>query len=210
MTRLLIADDHPIIIAGLKTLLRDTAYEVVQEVHDGEAVVAAVEADAPDIVILDEAMPRKNGVEVYAELRAAGHAVPVVLLTGNISEERALQAIEAGVNGLVLKHTAPDQLVLCLDEVRQGRRWIDQGLLQRALGKALERKEKAAFLASLSPREQEIVKLLAADLRSNEIAERLGISLGTVKVHLHNVYGKLGLSDRADLMQLIRDSGIRG
>src|SRR5687768_7301347 len=73
VTRLLIADDHPIIIAGLKTLLRDSPYEVVQEVHDGEAVVAAVAADPPDIVILDEAMPHKNGVEVYAELRAGGH-----------------------------------------------------------------------------------------------------------------------------------------
>ena len=210
MTRLLIADDHPIIIAGLKTLLRDSHYEVVHEVHDGDEVAAAIEAAAPDIVILDESMPHKNGVDVYVALRAGGNDVPVVLLTGNISEERALEAIEAGVNGLVLKHTAPDQLVHCLDEVRHGRRWIDQGLLQRALGKALERKEKAAFLATLSPREQEIVRLLAAELRSSEIAERLGISLGTVKVHLHNVYGKLGLADRADLMQLIRDSGIAG
>ena len=208
MTRLLIADDHPIIIAGLKTLLRGTDYEIVDEVHDGDAVVDAVERAAPDILILDESMPHRNGVEIYAELRTRANATPVVLLTGNISEERALSAIESGVNGLVLKHTAPDQLVHCLDEVREGRRWLDQGLLQRALGKALERKQKAAFLGSLSPREQEIVKLLAANLRSTEIAERLGISLGTVKVHLHNVYGKLGLADRADLMQLIRDSGI--
>jgi two-component system nitrate/nitrite response regulator NarP len=210
MIRLLIADDHPIIIAGLKTLLRGTEYEIVREVADGEGVAAAVADAAPDVVILDQQMPGKNGVEIYAELRAAGTAIPIVLLTGNISEESALAAIEAGVDGLVLKHTAPDQLVTCLNEVRQGRRWIDQGLLQRALGKALERKEKAAFLNSLSPREQEIVKLLAANLRSNEIAERLGISLGTVKVHLHNVYGKLGLSDRTDLMQLIRDAGIGG
>ena len=72
MTRLLIADDHPIIIAGLKTLLRDSDYEVVQEVHDGEAVVAAVVADAPDILILDEAMPHKNGVEVYAITASTG------------------------------------------------------------------------------------------------------------------------------------------
>ena len=208
MTRLLIADDHPIIIAGLKTLLRGSDYEIVREVHDGEAVHAAVAEVAPDILILDVALPHKDGVDIHAELRAAGDQTPVVLLTGNISEERALEAIEAGVNGLVLKHTAPDQLVLCLDEVRHGRRWIDQGLLQRALGKALERKEKAAFLGSLSPREQEIVKLLAEGLRSSEIATRLGISLGTVKVHLHHVYGKLGLADRADLMQLIRDSGL--
>ena len=210
MTRILIADDHPIIIAGLKTLLRGTEYEVVHEVHDGDAVVAAVDDSTPDVLILDEAMPHKNGVEIYAELRAKGHETPVVLLTGNISEERALEAIESGIDGLVLKHTAPDQLVHCLDEVRQGRRWIDQGLLQRALAKALERKQKAAFLSTLSPREQEIVKLLAANLRSTQIAEQLGISLGTVKVHLHNVYGKLGLSDRADLMQLIRESGITG
>ena len=210
MTRLLIADDHPIIIAGLKTLLRGTEYEIVCEVAEGDGVAAAVAEAAPDVIILDQQMPGKNGVEIYSELRAAGSEVPIVLLTGNISEDSALRAIEAGVDGLVLKHTAPDQLVTCLNEVRQGRRWIDQGLLQRALGKALERKEKAAFLGSLSPREQEIVKLLAANLRSNEIAEQLGISLGTVKVHLHNVYGKLGLNDRTDLMQLIRDAGLGG
>ena len=208
MIRLLIADDHPIIVAGLKTLLRGSDYEIVREISDGEDVLAAIADCAPDIIILDQQMPHKSGVEIYGELRAAGNATPVVLLTGNISEESALEAIECGVDGLVLKHTAPDQLVTCLDEIRHGRRWIDQGLLQRALGKALERKEKAAFLSSLSPREQEIVKLLAANLRSNEVAERLGISLGTVKVHLHNVYGKLGLNDRNDLMQLIRESGI--
>ena len=208
MIRLLIADDHPIIVAGLKTLLRGSDYEIVREISDGEDVLAAIAECAPEIVILDQQMPHKSGVEIYAELRASGNATPVVLLTGNISEESALEAIESGVDGLVLKHTAPDQLVTCLDEIRHGRRWIDQGLLQRALGKALERKEKAGFLSSLSPREQEIVKLLAANLRSNEVAERLGISLGTVKVHLHNVYGKLGLNDRNDLMQLIRESGI--
>jgi len=208
MIRLLIADDHPIIVAGLKTLLRGTDYEVICEVSDGEDVVAAVAEHAPDVVLLDQQMPHKSGVEVFAELRAAGNKTPVVLLTGNITEDSALAAIESGVDGLVLKHTAPDQLVTCLDEVRQGRRWIDQGLLQRALGRALERKEKAAFLSTLSPREQEIVRLLAAGLRSSEIGERLGITLGTVKVHLHNVYGKLGLNDRGDLMQLIRDSGL--
>jgi two-component system, NarL family, nitrate/nitrite response regulator NarL len=208
MIRLLIADDHPIIVAGLKTLLRGTDYEVVSEVSDGEDVLAAVAEHAPDVVLLDHQMPHKSGVEVFAELRESGNSTPVVLLTGNITEDSALAAIESGVDGPVLKHTAPDQLVTCLDEVRQGRRWIDQGLLQRALGRALERKEKAAFLSNLSPREQEIVRLLAAGLRSSEIGDRLGITLGTVKVHLHNVYGKLGLSDRGDLMQLIRDSGL--
>lgn len=208
MIRLLIADDHPIIVAGLKTLLRGTDYEVACEVSDGDDVLAAIAEHRPDVVVLDQQMPHKTGVELFAELRAAGNATPVVLLTGNITEDSALAAIESGVDGLVLKHTAPDQLVMCLDEVRQGRRWIDQGLLQRALGRALDRKEKAEFLSSLSPREQEIVRLLAAGLRSGEIGEQLGITLGTVKVHLHNVYGKLGLSDRGDLMQLIRDSGL--
>ena len=210
MIRLLVADDHPIIIAGLRTLLRGTDYEIVRELADGENVVAAIAECAPDVVILDQQMPHKTGVEIHAELRAAGNRVPVVLLTGNISEESALAAIESGVEGLVLKHTAPDQLIACLDEVRQGRRWIDQGLLQRTLGNALARREKAVLLDSVSPREREIVKLLAGGLASSEIARRLGISLATVKVHLHNVYGKLGLADRAGLMQLIRDSGFGG
>jgi two-component system, NarL family, nitrate/nitrite response regulator NarL len=208
MIRLLIADDHPIIVAGLKMLLRGTEYEVVCEVADGEDVLAAVADGRPDIVLLDQQMPNKSGIEIYEALRASGDRTPVVLLTGNITEDSAMAAIESGIDGLVFKYTAPDQLVTCLDEVREGRRWIDQGLLRRALDRALEHKEKAAFLSRLSPREQEIVRLLAAGLRNDEIGERLGITLGTVKVHLHNVYGKLGLSDRTDLMQLIRDSGL--
>ena len=208
MIRLLIADDHPIIVAGLKMLLRGTEYEVVCEVADGEDVLAAVADGRPDIVLLDQQMPNKSGIEIYEALRASGDRTPVVLLTGNITEDSAMAAIESGIDGLVFKYTAPDQLVTCLHEVREGRRWIDQGLLRRALDRALEHKEKAAFLSRLSPREQEIVRLLAAGLRNDEIGERLGITLGTVKVHLHNVYGKLGLSDRTDLMQLIRDSGL--
>ena len=206
--RILLADDHPIIVAGVEALLRASDYEMVDNVRSGSAVLEAVEKTDPDMVILDERMPGMAGLEVFRALRSKGYDRPIILLTGSISDQRAIEAMDAGMNGIILKHAAADQLLLCLDEVRQGRRWIDQGLLQRALDRARGREEKLELFTMLTAREHEIVKLFAENLRNRDISARLGISEGTVKVHLHNIYEKLGLSNRMDLTMLIRDSGL--
>ena len=208
MIRILLADDHPIIFSGVDALLRGTDYKIVRYIRDGAEVPAAIEREKPDLVILDERLPNRMGLELVQDLRQTGFTRPIIILTGSMSDRRAVEAIDAGVNGLVLKHSAPDNLLICLEEVRNGGRWIDQKLLQRALDRATGRELDGSPFAKLTPREQAIVRLAADNLRNQEIGNRLGISEGTVKVHLHNVYEKLGLTNRIDLLMLIRDSGL--
>jgi two-component system, NarL family, nitrate/nitrite response regulator NarL len=208
MIRILLADDHPIIFSGVEALLRGSDYQIIRYVRDGSEVAEAIAAENPDIVILDERLPGQTGLDLFRELRERGDQRPVIILTGSMADRRAVEAIDAGVNGLVLKHAAPENLLACLDEVRGGGRWIEQKLLQRALDRATGKELDGSPFATLTPREQAIVRLAADNLRNQEIGQRLGISEGTVKVHLHNVYEKLGLSNRIDLLMLIRDSGI--
>lgn len=208
MIRLLVADDHPIIVTAVETLLRDSDYEVVVHVRRGDEVAAAVESAAPDMLILDERMPGKNGLDVFRELRGAGCLKPTVLLSGTIDDKRALEAMDSGIEGILLKHSAPDQLLQCLDHIREGQRWIDQDLLQRALEQARGKSGDLDRFSVLTAREYDVVKLLAQNMRTRDVAERLGISGGTVKVHLHNIYEKLGLNSRVDLAFLLRDTGL--
>ena len=200
MVRVLVADDHPIIAAGLELFLKDTEYEIVARCSDGAAVLETLAEANPDILILDERMPGHSGVDLLRILRDLGDQRPVVLLTGSIEDGRAMEAIQLGVNGLVLKHTAPDLLVQCLDQVKAGFRWMDQGVLQRALDQALRNNEPTPQpLAKLSAREREIVERVVGGARNQEIALELGITPGTVKVHLHRIYEKLGLRNRTEL-----------
>jgi len=208
MIRLLLADDHPIIFTGIEALLRGTDYELVAYVRDGLEALGKIDTENPDIVILDERLPGMTGLELFREIRARGDQRPTILLTGEIADQRAVEAIEAGINGLVLKYSAPENLLTCLDEVRHGGRWIDQRLLQRALDRATGKELDGSPFAALTPREQDVIRLASENLRNQEIAVRLGISEGTVKVHFHNIYEKLGLTNRAALLMLIRDSGI--
>ena len=205
MIRLLIADDHAIIATGVAALLRDTAYEIVSQVRDGGLALAAIAEAQPDLVILDERLPGMSGLDIFRALRASGDQRPVILLTGSLPERRAIEAIEAGVNGLVLKHDAPERLLHCLDEVVAGRRWIEQHLLQLAFEHATGQSRGNGPLAKLTSRERAIVEMVGDNLRTRAIAGKLGIAEGTVKVHLHNAYEKLGVSSRVEVVLLMRD-----
>jgi len=207
MVRLLVADDHPIVVEGIRSLLRETAFEIVADVRDGTEVAPAVEAFDPDMLILDERMPGMAGLDVFREMRGKGYVRPIILFTGMIGDQRAIEAIDAGVNGIVLKQSTPGHLLQCLEEVHNGNRWIDQSLLQRALDRVREKEERLGLFEALTARENQIVALVVDSLRNPEIASRLGIAEGTVKVHLHNIYEKLGLSNRMDLVLLIQESG---
>ncbi|HEY0414084.1 MAG TPA: response regulator transcription factor [Allosphingosinicella sp.] len=199
MTRILIADDHPIIVSGLEAILRDTAYEVVASVADGTAVVPAVEATRPDILLLDVSMPGMGGIQVLEALRGEGNTLPVVLLTAGIEDGDLLDAVRHGVQGIVLKEGAHSQLLHCLDTVRAGGRWIDQALLQRALDLSMAGGVPRDPLGALNVREKAIAELVQQGMRNREIALRLGMNEGTVKVYLHRIYRKLGIGSRTEL-----------
>src|SRR5258707_571295 len=106
MIRLLVADDHPIVVAGIEWLLRGSDYEVILHVHRGDEVAAALDGAAPDIVILDEHMPGRYGLDVFHELRSNGFDKPIVLFAGTLNDQRALEAMDSGINGILLKHSA--------------------------------------------------------------------------------------------------------
>jgi two-component system nitrate/nitrite response regulator NarL len=208
MTNLLLVDDHPIIRSGVEGLLRGSPFAPVAQAANAAEAEAALERDDIDIVLLDLNLPDLSGVEVLRRMRARGDQRPVVILTAEVDDKVMLEAYRLGLHGLVLKHAAPDLLLNCLEEVRRGGRWIDQNVLQRALTMALDVRGGDG-LAPLSPRERQIVGMVTSGARNQEIAESLGITPGTVKVHLHRIYEKLGVGSRSELVIYARDNGWR-
>ncbi|MFL6858720.1 MAG: response regulator [Allosphingosinicella sp.] len=200
MTRILIADDHPIIVSGLRAVLAGTDYEVAGAVSRGDEVPAAIAALAPEILLLDVSMPGLSGVELLRRLRGEGDRRAVVLLTAGLDDAALIEAVELGVNGIVLKEGAHSLLIPCLDAVRGGGRWIEPALLQRALDLALSGGAPADPLASLTERERAIAGLVVRGLRNRDIAERLETNEGNVKVYLHRIYKKLGVGSRTELL----------
>lgn len=204
MTAVLLADDHPFMRAGIEAVLRHSRYDLVATVSDGDEALSAIAKHDPAVCILDVRMPSRGGVEVLEALRARGDSRPVVLLTAELDDRSLYAAVKAGVNGIVLKNGAEDALVECLDKVMAGTHSIDPALLQRALD--LSMSGGADPLARLAPRERQISELVAEGLRNREIAERLSMSEGTVKVYLHGIYQKVGVENRTALALLARDS----
>ena len=205
MTRILVADDHPIMLSGIEAVLRDTNYEVVATAQDASGVFDALPEADPDILILDVRMPGQSGVDVLRELRRQGDQRPVVLLTADLSDQALIDAVELGVNGIILKEGAQALLVTCLDHVANGRKWIDREVMERALTLTL-RGSAPTGLARLSRREQQISRLVAQGRRNRDIAAELGITEGTVKVRLHRIYEKLGVGSRTELAILAMES----
>jgi two-component system nitrate/nitrite response regulator NarP len=201
MTRLLIADDHRIIISGLEGLLRGTAYEIAGFVTEGGAVFDAVRTHRPDILILDVSMPDMNGVEVLKALRGDGVTIPVVLLTASLDDGHLLEAMSVGVEGIVLKEGAHNALLACLDVIAKGGRWIDAPVLQR-WQEAVARGPRISPLAGLTPRERQLAEMVGRGMRNREIGETLGVSEGSVKVFLHRIYRKIGIATRTELALL--------
>ena len=199
MTRVLIADDHPIILSGLEAILRDLPYSIVATAPDGEAALAALDDADVELLIVDVRMPGIDGIELLRLLRERGDERPVVLLTATLDDGRLVEAVRLGVNGIVLKEGAHSLLIGCLDIVRSGGRWIAPELVQRALDFALADGRGTDPLQPLSKKERAISELVAEGLRNRDIAARLGMNEGTVKVYLHRIYRKLGIGNRTEL-----------
>lgn len=198
MTRILIADDHPFILAGLQAVLHGSEFEVVRALTNGAEVLSALTECSPEILLLDVAMPGLNGIKVLRRVRDQATAVKVVLLTASLDQQQVAEAIALRVDGIVLKEGAERLLIECLTIVRDGGCWLHPALAQRVAAAA----HRNDPLAALAPRERAIVDLLRTGMRNREIAEDLGITEGTVKVYLHRIYEKLGVGNRTELALL--------
>jgi two-component system nitrate/nitrite response regulator NarL len=199
--RIVLADDHPIVLNGLDQLFSfEPDIEVVARCTTGLQALEAVRHYRPAVVVADVRMPELNGLELLRALQEEQSPTRVVLLTARIEEEEVLEAMRARVGGIVLKESAPRQIVGCVRKVALGEQWLDDSLSRRALDRML-RRESGAYRAAavLTPREIEIVRMVARGLRNREIADALFITEGTVKVHLHTVFEKLGITSRMQL-----------
>lgn len=208
--RLIIADDHHLILDGLEGLFRlEEDFQVLGRCTRGDETLRAVRERQPDVLVLDIRMPGKDGLAVAREIRDGGGPTRVVLLTAALDEEQLLEAVRAGVQGIVLKEMAPQLLVQCIRKVHQGGQWLEHQATKQALAKMFMRAEGARDLTRLlTAREIELIRWIARGLRNREIADQLCISEGTVKVHLHHIYEKLGVDGRLALLRLAQDKGL--
>jgi DNA-binding NarL/FixJ family response regulator len=206
--RIVIADDHPIVRDGLKKLLLlEDDFEVVGEASDGREVLERVQELDPDVLLLDLRMPNLDGLSALQALQQTNKRTRVIVLTASDDKNEFVQAMKLGCSGIVLKQTAPDLIVKSIRKVHSGEIWLDshttaavmrqfqtgtEGSNSSGGGKGRER-------SPLSAREREIVALVAQGYKNKEMAEKMFISEQTVKNHLHNIFDKLGVSDRLEL-----------
>ena len=197
--RLLLGDDHTILLEGLKALLA-SEFEVVATAADGRAVLGAAERHQPDLILLDISMPGLNGIEAARRLKGSNPSAKLIILTMHPDLSFVSAAFEAGVAGYVLKQSAATELVTALHEVGSGRRYISS-LIQKRLGAEMPgffRRSKE-FSGDLTPRQREVLQLVAEGRVRKEIAEILGVSVKTVEFHKQKISEKLGLHTDAAL-----------
>jgi DNA-binding NarL/FixJ family response regulator len=208
--RVVVADDHPIVLQGLLQLFAaEKEFQVVERCSDGEEALAAVERHKPDVLVLDVRMPRLDGLGVLRKLSARKSPTRVVLLTAEVNDNEVLEAIRLGASAVVLKETASQDLLKAARAASRGEQLLDDRSVRRALDHLLRREAGVAEARRvLTPRELDIVRMVARGLRNRQIADELSISEGTVKIHLHSIYTKLGVSGRVELTLYAREHAL--
>ena len=200
--KVILADDHVFIRNGVESFLAGSDFEVVAAVGSGAEALAAIARRDPAIAILDIRMPDGGGIEVLQVLRARGDRRPVVLLTADLEDDALLAALDAGVQGIVLKIGGESHLIDCLAAVSVGGRWIPDELLAQA--ERAQRSRANSPLKRLTPREAEMAWMVAQNMRNRDIAERVGLTEGAVKFALHAVFRKLEVTTRTELALLLQ------
>ena len=206
--RVLLADDHPVVLGGLDHFLSlEPDIAVVARCTNGDEALAAIARERPHVAVLDLTMPRRSGMDLLRELDAAHSPVRVVLLTARIEHDQVLEALRLGAAGIVLKESAPLQILDCIRRVASGGQWIDQVIGSRTLDGVLRQQSGVARAAAvLTAREIEVVIMVARGLRNKEIADELSITEGTVKAHLRTIFEKLEIDSRTKLIVYARET----
>lgn len=191
-TRVIIVDDHLMVREGLKSLLSTALdVDVVGEAANGAEAVKLVPLAEPDVVLMDIVMPVMNGADATARIKEAFPSVQVIALTSYADGELVEQTLNAGAISFLLKDSRPEALVRAIRDARDGRGTIDAGVMQSVMTQRQDEVGK-----DLTPREREVLALLAAGMSNQEIAERLVLSIGTVRLHVSNILAKLGAPNR--------------
>ena len=200
--RILVADDHAIFRDGLRKLLGDADdVTIVGEASNGTECMKMLQKLKPDILLLDLRMPEKDGLAVLEEVNFDSLPTRVIVLTAAEDDRDVVRAMRLGARGVVLKQSASDLLLKSIRKVADGEIWLDNRMTAEVIDAFKKSSESGGRRDKplLSEREKEIVQLVAQGFRNREIGEKLFISEQTVKNHLHNIFDKLGVSDRLEL-----------
>jgi two-component system nitrate/nitrite response regulator NarL len=212
MMRVLLIDDHALFRFGVSELLERRGIEVVDALGECEAGIERVVETAPDVVLLDLRMPRLSGLEVLKRLRQAGQTMPVAMLTTSADERDLIASLKAGAQGYLLKDMEPDELISALKDILAGRTVVAKeltGILARVVQGAREEPREPAAFANLTPREQEILRHLAEGQSNKAIARELGITDGTVKLHVKAILRKLAVHSRVEAAVIAVERNLR-
>ncbi|HET7853892.1 MAG TPA: response regulator transcription factor [Candidatus Methylomirabilis sp.] len=197
--QVLIADDHPLIRQGLKTLLEQHGFTVVGEAADGREATQLAQELEPDVAVLDLAMPLLNGLDAAREITRASRRTKTILVTVHTADQYVLEALQAGIRGYVLKSQATAQLVQAIQEVMRGGRYLSPGISEAVVQAYLAKTDLPAD--PLTPREREVLQLIAEGKTTKDIAGLLGLSVKTVESHRTRLMEKLDIRQTAGLVR---------
>ncbi len=210
--RIVIAEDHTILREGLRSLLSaEEEFEVVGEAEDGLEAVRAVNSHTPDLILLDLAMPKMNGIAAIKEIKKQSPDTKIMALTIHKSEEYILEAFQSGADGYCLKDSTHDELLMAIKSVLMGKTYLSPEISERVLSGYLEGKKSikaASSWDSLTQREKEILKLIGEGYKNKEISDYLCISVKTVEKHRANLMKKLDLHNVSALTAYSIEKGL--
>jgi DNA-binding NarL/FixJ family response regulator len=211
MTTVVIVDDHPIVRAGMRAILQSAAdIEIVGEGENGADALRLVDELRPDVLALDVQLPDLNGLEVTRQLRAKGAATAVLILTVHNDPQTIFGLLESGAVGYVLKDEALETLVSAVRSAARGETWLSPAVARQVVRRAVGNPASAPpeALVGLTPREVEVLRLIARGLDNTAIAQELCLTKRTVQNHISNIYGKLGVASRTEAALLALHHGL--
>jgi DNA-binding NarL/FixJ family response regulator len=200
--RVLLADDHTVVVEGLRSLLKDT-FDLVSVVHDGRALLDAAEKLRPDVIVTDISMPLMNGLEAVRQIRSRQPDAKVIVLTMHRDTQLAAEAFRAGVSGYVLKVSPSEELITAIREVSQGRSYVTSLMAKDLITLLIDagRQPRKDEGSPLTPRQREVLQLIAEGRTMKEVASILKISPRTAESHKYEIMQVLGLQTTAELIQ---------
>lgn len=208
--RVLVADDHDLVRAGFRSLLKEmTGIEVIAEASNGREALEAVEKHRPDVLLIDIMMPEMNGLDATARVAAKFPNTRMIILSMNATEEYVLQALRSGASGYLLKNISPAELEKAIRDVAKGEAHFTAAVAKHVVAGFLKKvNTEATSLDRLTPRQREVLQLVAEGNTSKAIAKKLGISVKTAEMHRSDLMGALDIHDTAGLVRYAIRMGV--
>jgi DNA-binding NarL/FixJ family response regulator len=204
----ILADDHKIILEGLKNLLEEE-FEVLDQAEDGRQLLDSAQKLHPDVVVVDISMPSLNGIDAVRQLKSTNPNIKVIFLTMHNDAMYAKEAFDAGASGFVLKHSAPSELITAIHEALKGNTYISSAITEELMHLYKDKVDtNGSIFGKLTLRQREVLQLLAEGKSAKEIAKILHVSTRTVEFHKYNMMEQLGLKTTAELIHFAIKHGI--